>query len=148
MPGKGHALEKPTINDAHKAAVQAKLERDKKAAAEARGPFAKQLVAEVELAHLSDARKADAYVAIDEACYALDKGDNPFDLLRPPAKCGPCHGRHGGTHHMLCLKRKQKPEATDRGVDGSGVDFFTNAAQRKDCTTVFLCSWAYSKHPR
>jgi hypothetical protein len=82
MPGKGHALEKPTINDAHKAAVQAKLERDKKAAAEARGPFAKQLVAEVELAHLSDARKADAYVAIDEACYALDKGDNPFDLLR------------------------------------------------------------------
>eukprot|EP00966_Prymnesium_polylepis_P019284 444816-Prymnesium_polylepis.1 len=35
-----------------------------------------------------------------------------------------------------------------RGVDGSGVDFFTNAAQRQDCTTVFLCSWAYSKHPR
>ena len=43
-------------------------------------------------------------------------------------------------------ERRQPSRA--RGVDGSGGQFFTNAAQKKHYTIVFLCCWAYSKRPR
>ena len=117
MPGKGHALSgKPSVNDAHKTAVRATAQRDRKARAESRGDLAKELVAAVDGSQMSSQRKEQAYDAIEDVCCVFLKGTNPFDGLRPPAKCGPCHGQSGGTHYFFCLGRKLNPPVVENTV--------------------------------
>lgn len=114
--GKGKAFEKPTCNSEHKSASQKEARRLADDASNTGDTLASSLRMLVKQSGMTDERKAQASKEIVAVCAKLARGEQPLEGLRPPPKCGPCHGHTGQTHEFLCLARKQQPAEPEKGV--------------------------------
>ena len=125
MPLNGNALEKPTVNAAHKSEVRKlaqQLAGHSKGLSAAMKDQLQEIKEAIAMSGLGTERSKDAEKEVVAALKKIELKIDPLAGLSPPPSCRPCHGQTGGTHLFLCCAPPRKPSVIEQNIKDKVID--------------------------